>query len=61
MSERRKKFMSELIKLLFKYGDVVIDMVEEWERDFAKAFQPDFHQYPSATTANVVVHYGGDC
>jgi len=61
MSERRRKFMSELIDLLFKYGDVVLDMVKEWEREFAKAFQSDFHQYPTATTADVVVYYGGDC
>ena len=61
MSERRKKFMSELIKLLFKYGDVVIDIAEDWEREFVKVFQSDFHQYPSATTADVVVYYGGDC
>jgi len=53
--------MSELIDLLFKYGDVVLDMVKEWEREFAKAFQSDFHQYPTATTADVVVYYGGDC
>jgi len=53
--------MSELIDLLFKYGDVVLDIVKEWEKDFAKALRFDPRQYPTATTADVVVYYGGDC
>lgn len=57
MAERHRKFMLELIGLLFKYSDIV----KEWEEDFTKALRFDLRQYPSATTADVVVYYGGDC